>query len=350
MERPQLSRPGSSHSGSSRDVDRSGARPQLQVASLDRKRKAEDILPTSSTKIIREDKESAPKPKLLSTNSQQSTTLKRPTLSTSTSSLSVPYRGTSKAAPNSASPTTPGIDTNKAPPKKGSYAEIMARAKTSQAAAAAVGVIKHKPKPKEALSNKKEILLRKKGLSSEKRARLKGALGRSMLNSNGSSLGSGSLGAPKSTDAKNNTKDSSGGYKGTATAKPQPSYKGTMKSVGSINSLGRKNSDARGNGKHVDRGVLNNRYPASRETHKGGYASGEEDEDEEDNEDIMSDASTDDMEAGFSDVEDEEIHASHFAKKEDDEQARIEAQMKKEKEDRKRRLNLMAKNAKKRPF
>lgn len=314
---------------------------------MDRKRKAEDALSSSKTKALKDGKEIRPKSDLLSTKSQPSTTPKRPILSTSTTALSVPYRGTGKAAPNSASPATPGGDTTKAPPKKGSYAEIMARAKASHVVAAAVGVIKHKPK--EALSNKKELLLRKKSLSNGKKAGLKGVgLGRGLPNNNENSLGSGSSGAQKPTDARDRKKGSPGGYKGTATAKPQPSYKGTMKSVESTNSLGHKNSNARY--ENGSRGASNMRSSASRDRYKGGYVSDERDEYSEDGEDFASDASTDNMEAGFSDVEDEEIHATKSAKKEDDEQAQIEARMKKEKEERKRRLDLMAKNAKKRTF
>lgn len=308
---------------------------------MDRKRKAEDVLLGSKTKSLKDGQGIGPKSEHLSTKSQSSNTSKRPILSTSTSALSVPYRGTVKAAPNSASPTMPTGITAKAPPKKGSYAEIMARAKASQAAAAAVGVIKHKPK--EALSNKKEILLRKKGLLNDKKAGLKAVRGAPI--NKGSGLGSELLEAKKQTDAGGSKKGSPSAYKGTATAKPQPSYKGTMKSAERTNSIKRKPSNTcYENG---SRGASSIRPSASR----SGYVSDQgEDEDEEDGEDIASDLSTDDMEAGFSDVEDEEIHATKFARKEDEEQAKLEARLKKEKEERRKRLDLMAKNAKKRAF
>lgn len=305
---------------------------------MDRKRKAEDVLSGSKTKSLKEGQDIGPKSENLSTKSQSSNASKRPILSTSTSALSVPYRGTVKAAPNSASPTMPTGTTAKAPPKKGSYAEIMARAKASQAAAAVVGVIKHKPK--EALSNKKEILLRKKGLLNDKKAGSKAVRG--ALNNKGTE----SLEAKKQTDAGGSKKASPSGYKGTATAKPQPSYKGTMKSAERTNSIKRRPSNARY--ENGSRGASSIRPSASR----SGYVSdqGDEDEEEEDGEDVASDLSTDDMEAGFSDVEDEEIHATKFARKEDEEQAKLEARLKKEKEERRKRLDLMAKNAKKRAF
>lgn len=308
----------------------------------DRKRKAEDVLPGSKTKSLKDGQDIGPKSEHLPTKSQSSNISKRPILSTSTSALSVPYRGTVKAAPNSASPTMPTSITAKAPPKKGSYAEIMARAKASQAAAAVVGVIKHKPK--EALSNKKEILLRKKGLLNDKKAGLRAVRG--ALYNKGNGLASESLEAKRQTDAGGSKKGSPSGYKGTATAKPQPSYKGTMKSAEHTNSIKRKPSNARY--ENGSRGASSIRPSASR----SGYISdqGDEDEEEEDGEDIASDLSTDDMEAGFSDVEDEEIHATKFARKEDEEQAKLEARLKKEKEERRKRLDLMAKNAKKRAF
>lgn len=286
-------------------------------------------------------KESSSKSGPLSANSQPLNVHKKPPLPASASTLSVPYRGTGKATPNSTSPTTPSVDAAKAPPKKGSYAEIMARAKASQAAAAIVGVIKHKPK--EALSNKKEILLRKKNLSQAKKARLNGTLGRNVSSSNGSGLSAKSPAAPKLTGS-GGKQGAPGRYKGTANGKPQPSYKGTMKPVETVNS---DRGKSRYSSKYAGRGASNIRSSASRDRYAGTSAS---DEDQEDQEDSEPDASSDDMEAGFSDVEEEEMHATKFAKQEDDEQARIEAGLKKEKEERKRRLNLMAKNAKKRAF
>lgn len=56
------------------------------------------------------------------------------------------------------------------------------------------------------------------------------------------------------------------------------------------------------------------------------------------------------MEAGFSDVEEEESKATKFARKEDDEEARKEAEMKREKEARRMRLESLAKGAKKQAY
>ena len=55
---------------------------------------------------------------------------------------------------------------------------------------------------------------------------------------------------------------------------------------------------------------------------------------------------SDDMEAGFSDVEQEESAAARAARKEDEEEAKLEAKLKTEKEERKKRLAEMARRAK----
>ena len=59
-----------------------------------------------------------------------------------------------------------------------------------------------------------------------------------------------------------------------------------------------------------------------------------------------SEGESDDMEAGFSDVEQEESVAARAARKEDEEEAKLEAKLKTEKEERKKRLAEMARKAK----
>lgn len=286
-----------------------------------------------------------------STTATQAFKARRPALATSSSALVVPYRGTSKANPNSASPITPVGDTPKAAPKKGSYAEIMARAKASQAAAPAVGTIKHKPK--ETLSNKKEILLHKQGRLNKTKPGSKDALGRDVPPDGRPSPSPGPSAMRTKPDVGGSSKKAVAPttYKGTATARPQPSYKGTMKPVASPNLSGRKNSIA-DKGPSRSRSVSMGRPSISHDRYNRYLSEDEEDDDldEDGDEDDRGGESTDDMEAGFSDVEEEEQHAIKFAKKEDEEQARIELQLKREKEDRKKRLELMAKSAKKRSF
>lgn len=351
LPRAQSSRPGSSHSGLVKDRERLSARTGLQSSTSDLKRKAADGLSRSNDKVPKESRVTGPSAGSSSTKPEQASKAQRPTLATSPSTLAVPYRGTSKTNPNFTSRITPVSDTPKAAPKKGSYAEIMARAKALQGAAPVVGTIKHKPK--ETLSNKKEILLHKQGRLNKTKLVSKDALGGdippdgrpspgpgpSAMRTKSEVGGSGKKTVPLST------------YKGTATARPQPSYKGTMKSVASPNPSGRKISAA-DKGPSRSRSVSIGRPSTSQDRHNRYLFEDEEDDDldEDEDEDDMGGESTDDMEAGFSDVEEEEQHAIKFAKKEDDEQARIELKLKREKEERRKRLELMAKSAKKRSF
>ncbi|MCJ1468309.1 hypothetical protein MMC07_006937 [Pseudocyphellaria aurata] len=351
LPRAQSSRPGSSHSGLLNDRDCLSARKGLQSSTSDLKRKAEDVLSRSNDKVAKESKMARPSAGLPTMTSRQGVKVSRPAISTSSSAIAMPYRGTSKAIPNSTSPLTPVGDTPKAAPKKGSYAEIMARAKTSQTAVPDIGAIRHKPK--ETLSNKKEILLHKKGRLNKSKPGLKDSPGRDVPPDGRQYPGSGPL--AKRTKSDNGVPSKKAvappTYKGTATAKPQPSYKGTMKPVAPPNQPGRKNST-------LDKGPSRSRSvsmgrPSISHNRYGRYLSEDEEDEEFDEDEDDGDVggeSSDDMEAGFSDVEEEEQHAIKFAKKEDEEQAKIELQLKREKEERKKRLELMAKSAKKRSF
>lgn len=240
------------------------------------------------------------------------------------SNIAMPYRGTSKPSPATNGPqtsTTLAIDTSKAP-KKGSYAEIMARAKATQSKSPAVGVISHKPKEK--MSYKKELKLKKKALKNKKL----GIKEEARPSSSGSMSSSP---APVNSDAK---KGQQPRYKGTAKPKPkpkpQPSYKGTMKSATS----GDQNPISRDRASQASK----IRYDE--------YAATDEDDLDDIEEDDDGSEESDDMEAGFSDVEQEESTAAKAARKEDEEEAKLEARLKNEKEERKRRLEAMAKKAK----
>ncbi len=248
------------------------------------------------------------------------------------SKQAAPYSGTSAASSVSARPATPAAEIPKPAPKKGSYAEIMARAKAAQTTSPAVGVIKHKPKEK--LSEKKELLLAKKGLSAKGKVV---SNPRQRGQSSQSKSASPALGLPSSKKL-SEKKVAQPVYKGTA--KPAPAYRGTMKAVPSTASS-RKTPSSAGPSASKSR---HNRYAASSDDD----IIDDEEIDEEDEEDYPESES--DMEAGFSDVEEEEQMAVKAAKKEDDEQARIEDEHKKEKEERRRMLQRMANNAKKRSY
>lgn len=265
----------------------------------------------------------------------------RPSISTSKTALAVPYRGTSRPGPTSASPSTPTADASKPVPKKGSYAEIMARATANSTPS--VGMIKHKPKG--AISAKKEIQMRKKGLLPTVAGSMKhghnqasGKDRKGLLPSSVSLKGPG----PSSQKAPRPS------YRGTAAPKPkpQPAYKGTMKPKSTIADTARR-KDPRS-----DRSRSNSMNSARR---RRDYES-EDDEDndqDEDEVDVVGDdegIDSDDMEAGFSDVEEEETAATRAARKEDERELKLENQLKREKEERKRRLAAMAAKAAKPRF
>ena len=116
--------------------------------------------------------------------------------------------------------------------------------------------------------------------------------------------------------------------------------------------LGRKNSTA-DKAFPRSRSASTGRPSALKDRYNRYLSESEDDEDDEEDNDDGDDfggGSSDDMEAGFSDVEEEEVTAAKVARKEDDEQAQIELQMKREKAERKKRLQQMAKSAKKRAY
>lgn len=216
----------------------------------------------------------------------------------------------------------PPPDGSKAP-KKGSFAEIMARAKTAQEAPPAVGIIKHQPKDKKALSNKKELMLQKKG-----------RLGKSQAPNGHNRHSSGDLSSGSATKPLGRPGIASGkkvpepGYRGTAQGiakpKPQTTYKGTM---GAGKSFSRTSQ-----GKPLPR-KENGRSTASR------YRVDSYSEEGESGSEGEEDYESDDMEAGFDDVEEEETKATKQARKDDAREAMIEAELKKlPPEARKRRL------------
>ena len=245
----------------------------------------------------------------------------KPAISVPSSRTAMPYRGTSRPDPASATPTTPTGDALKAP-KKGSYAEIMARAKANQSKPP-VGTISHKPKEQIALSYKKELKLKKKAIKDRK-------LG---IKNNGRPGSSGSLSSSPAPGPVANRKITAPAYKGTAKPKPQlpqPTYKGTMKPASSnAKPPTTKDRDA------------NPRRPRYDE-----YAATDEDDLDDVEEDEYGSDESDDMEAGFTDVEQEETLAAKAARMEDEEEARRDAKHKEEKEERRKRLEQLAKKAK----
>ncbi|MDI1491363.1 MAG: hypothetical protein OHK93_002572 [Ramalina farinacea] len=232
----------------------------------------------------------------------------------------MPYRGTSNLA--SSTPSLAPAEGAPKPPKKGSYKEIMARAQAAAAAQpkAAIGSISHKPRSKLEMSFKQEQKMKKKALRDKKLGVTKGE------NRPSSSDGRGSGDIPGKPVKKRAPQPT---YTGTAKPRPQPSYKGTMGTAPSVKKASAKPPPKRNT----------NEYAATDDEL-------ESDDAGEDDGQGYSEEDSDDMEAGFSDVEQEESLALRSARKEDEEEARLEARLKKEKEDRRKRLELMAKKAK----
>ncbi|KAL8860080.1 MAG: hypothetical protein Q9178_003344 [Gyalolechia marmorata] len=298
--------------------------------STGQKRKAEDSLPAPKAKVSRDDQGQRQGNDIgLSAEVPAKKQVDGPSTSTSKSALTVPYRGTSRISPTSPSPDTPTtVPAKSGPPKKGSYAEIMARAAANNKPQ--VGVIKHKPKDK--ISAKKEIMMRKKGIHPDGKPGVKDA--RNGKSDSSSPVRSAANSKSPSLAGKKPLPQPS--YKGTATPKPQPTYKGTMnmKAGSSIANTARRKDSKN------DRSRSNSINPPRRSKE---YESEEEEDEIDEEENGYSDS--DDMEAGFTDVEEEETAATKAARKEDEEQLRIENQLKKEKEERRKRLVAMAAKA-----
>lgn len=229
------------------------------------------------------------------------------------------YRGTSKL-----SPVTPVSAEAKAPPKKGSFAEIMSRGKPS---IPPVGIITHKPKEK--TSSKKELELQKRELAFK--GKTNGKLSKSAPGSKSNSPGPGKR---VDSDGKIVKPANSVGYQGTVKPKPQPSYKGTMKPVFSSTSSARNSDD------HVRQKSVSTVRRAASET--------EEESEVDDQNSYVSEENYSDMEAGFVDVEEEDEKATRLAKKEDDFEKMMLDELKRQKEAKKRRLAALADKARNR--
>ena len=258
----------------------------------------------------------------ISTAPDRAAKSEKPVLSISSASTG-PYRGTSKP-----SPVTQLSAEGKAPPKKGSFAEIMARGKPT---IPPVGVITHKPKEK--ISSKKELELQKRELT------LKGKPGGKISKS--------APGSKRNSPGPINRVDSSGpagkslkpvGYQGTSKAKPQPSYKGTMKPISpTATPVSKKNYNSDDHGRRKS-------LPGPR--HKETYS--DEESELEEAESYVFEEDYSDMEAGFEDVEDEDERATRLAKKEDDYEQMMLDELKRQKEAKRMRLAALAEKARRR--
>ena len=324
LPRPQVEKQRDSISEQRRIQAQKGISSVTTDKAQSKKRKREDGRVGRECKIMRNNMANAQIPITTPSTCPQARPSKPP-IAISSSSAAMPYRGTSRPDPASATPATPTGEALKAP-KKGSYAEIMARAKANQSKPS-VGTINHKPKEQIAPSYKKELKLKQRAMRDKK-------LG---IKSDSRPGSSGSLSSSSAPGPVASKKVAAPAYKGTAKSKPQlpqPSYKGTMKPASSA----------------VEPPTVRDRNAYHRSPRYDEYVATDEDDLDEIEEDEHASDESDDMEAGFTDVEQEETVAEKAARKEDEEEARLEAKLKKEKEERRKRLEQLAKKAKPQRF
>ncbi|KAJ4295654.1 hypothetical protein N0V88_004356 [Collariella sp. IMI 366227] len=342
------------------------------------KRKAEDELRSTSTKAPRIDRmpdkpssandnmpklASRPADRPLDTSFKRSSSAPRP----------LPSKTTPNGKPNSAAPklgtsaggsktlasrplVTRPAAADSAPAKKRSFAEIMARAKASTMQRESLGKIQHKtverPLTMKERKEMREEEARKAKITTRKSASVRPGTTPG-VSRNGSRTPVGRNGqSPAPADAKKKEPVeekkvkkaalATTGY--TGTARPRPGTTATAKAGAAT----RPGSDARPRDRSRFGGLLTSRRRR-------------EDEDE-DLDDFIDDEMEEpqygsrpryeydsaedesDMEAGISDIEDEEQTAARYARREDLEQEALEKRLKREKEERKRKYLEAAKS------
>lgn len=293
------------------------------------KRKAEEQLPCPHEKTAKRDgAASSPiQRNTLTPKTLPKITPAKPTVTTQF----IPYSGTAK--PNNASPI-PATGPPKPAPKKGSYAEILARAKAAQTSSAHVGVIKHKPK--ETLSKREKLALQAEATGKSKNKSQDAAIkGRKVTpdSKGGSPAPTAAGGRSRENTLAKPKKPADVGYKGTARALPETMYKGSMNRSGPPNpGVRRREVDDRAYDRSRSASVTKSRY--------ADYTDDDEEEEDEGAVDLDSDLS--DMEAGAFDLEEEEQLSSKVARKEDEEELKKELELKRQKEAMKKKLTQMA--------
>lgn len=232
----------------------------------------------------------------------------------------------------SVGPRSPAVTEPAKPLKKGSYAEILARAKAAQSGAhAQIGKIQHKPIEKR-LSKKERKEQEAQGLQAQR--------GQKKVSRPGTK-----------TDVKNGrngVRDSSGKVLKKVNLAPEKKikkaalattgYKGTARPIPMLARGSTSSSALRPNGRDQAGQSRRSNYATEEEEDE---EEGDEEEEEEEEEDYYSDVSSD-MEAAVHEVDEEEERATRIARKEDEEAAREEARLKREKEEKRRRLIAMA--------
>ncbi|KAF6845300.1 spt2 chromatin protein [Colletotrichum musicola] len=263
----------------------------------------------------------------------------------------------SRPSPSTAAPAKAGP-----PPKKGSFAEILARAKKAQESMGQVGKIQHKPVEK-VLTKKEREEMTKDAKKDSKAPGAKGAAARQPSQFQGtarpSSGAAGRNGVGANGNARNGTVDTVKDPRAAAKARTAQEEnekklkKAALATTGYTGTARPRPGASTTKKKPAPGGALLNARPAPR---YGGSAkrSRYEEEEDEDMDDFIeydedeeeaggprytydSDASSD-MEAGMDDVWQEELKAERVARREDLEQEKLEKRLKAEKEERKRKF------------
>lgn len=294
------------------------------------KRKADGDLPRTTDKLVRKNQPVANSTTTTTSikkpaNSLPAVANPRPTVASSSNVRVSPptSNGTGAVRASAAEPVKP--------PKKGSYAEILARAKAAQATLGKVGRIQHKAIEK-GLSKRERQELKEQG-SQPHRASKK----------------------PSQSDVRTHARDGRNGAHGKSgkaasrvkiPAVPEKRIKKAALATTGYTGTARLNPAAVKSSKSTtpSRGAEKSGYGRSSSGRRDTYSGeDEEEEDEEDEEeDYGSDVSSD-MEADVFEVDEEEERAARIARKEDEEALREEARHQREKVEKRRRLADMAK-------
>lgn len=262
------------------------------------------------------------------------------TLSASAPTQSTPQASQVKQAPQASQAT-------EAPPRKGTFADTLARAQAAQAMAKQIGAIKHKPVEKMTPKEHKAFIAQIKGKkATAKGARAMGSKGVQKKSPTGNLQRAGprassaekGKGAPAASEP--TKKDLSRlvakelDYKGTARPpRVETEYKGTARPPGSFSSV-----SARRN--RIQKSRQAAKRPVSRRS--AVRSDPDEDEDDEEEEEDVGSAGSSDMEAAAFEVEEEEYSSLKTAKAEDEKALREEMELKKKKLERKRILQALA--------
>jgi hypothetical protein len=222
---------------------------------------------------------------------------------------------------NTATATQKPPQISSKPPPKGSYADLMMKAKELQTKAPTqVGMFKHQPVPKEKLSKAERKRRAMEAQAKEKDPRLAKKPG-TVSGGAGIRSGDGKLARKREHEEL--------AYKGTArpsqtpTTPTQLEYRGT---AGLPSRRGSREPKAQSR--------------ASKRARVNEYLGTDEEDEGDDYEDYYSASS--DMEAGYDDVEEEEMAALKAARKEDEEELRAELAAKQAKLERQKKLTALA--------